>query len=98
MSHGEELLIGTEESKQCKVAASTAERLRIISLAVGQLTFNATVMTSVNGHKRTIPLVLGFGLDHLCACHSELHQGFFFFGIQYLGSVSGEMFSQGEKE
>lgn len=49
MSHGEELLIGTEESKQCKVAASTAERLRIISLAVGQLTFNATVMTRVNG-------------------------------------------------
>lgn len=48
MSHGEALLIQTEESKQCKVTASTAERLGIISLAVGQLTFNTTVMTRVN--------------------------------------------------
>lgn len=47
MSHGEALLIQTEESKQCKVTASTAERLGIISLTVGQLTFNATMMTRV---------------------------------------------------
>lgn len=48
MSHREALLIQTEESKQCKVTASTAEHLGIISLAVGQLTFNATMMTHVN--------------------------------------------------
>lgn len=48
MSPREALLIQTEESKQCKVTASTAERLGIISLAVGQLTFNATMMTYVN--------------------------------------------------
>lgn len=47
MSHGEALLIQTEESKQCKVTASTVERLGIISLTVGQLTFNATMMTRV---------------------------------------------------
>lgn len=48
MSDEEALLIQTEESKQCKVTASTVDRLGIISLAVGQLTLNATMLTRVN--------------------------------------------------
>lgn len=71
MSHGEELLILAEESKQCKVTASPAERLRIISLAVGQLTFNASVMTRVNRAKMHVPTGAWVRVS---SSDSELHQ------------------------
>lgn len=73
MSHGEELLILAEESKQCKVTASPAERLRIISLAVGQLTFNASVMTRVNRAKMPVPIGAWVRVSS-SLCDSELHQ------------------------